>query len=48
LFIILPVSLDWLFLVAPSVFSNIYISLNWYDIPEFVIPIMISLLEGCC
>jgi hypothetical protein len=29
-------------------FSNIYISLNWYDIPELVIPIMISLLEGCC
>jgi hypothetical protein len=24
-----------------------YISLRWYDIPEFVILIMISLIEGC-
>jgi hypothetical protein len=25
-----------------------YISLRWYDIPELVVPIMISLIEGCC
>ena len=25
-----------------------YISLSWYDIPELVVPIMISLIEGWC
>ena len=25
-----------------------YISFSWYDIPEFVVPIRISLIEGCC
>jgi hypothetical protein len=25
-----------------------YISLSWYDIPELVVPIGISLIEGCC
>jgi len=25
-----------------------YISLSWYDIPELVVPIRISLIEGCC
>jgi hypothetical protein len=25
-----------------------YISLSWYDIPELVVTIMISLKEGCC
>ena len=25
-----------------------YTSLSWYDIPEFVVPIKISLIEGCC
>jgi hypothetical protein len=25
-----------------------FISLSWYDIPEFVVPIRISLLESCC
>ena len=25
-----------------------YISLSWYDIPELVVPIRISLTEGCC
>jgi hypothetical protein len=25
-----------------------YISLRWYDIPELVVPISISLIEGCC
>jgi hypothetical protein len=25
-----------------------YISVSWSDIPEIVIPIMISLIEGCC
>jgi hypothetical protein len=25
-----------------------YISLSWYDIPELVVPIKISLIEGCC
>jgi hypothetical protein len=25
-----------------------YISLSWYDIPELVIPIRISMIEGCC
>ena len=25
-----------------------YISLSWYDIPELVVPIMISLIQGCC
>ena len=25
-----------------------YISLRWYDIPELVVPIRISLIEGCC
>jgi hypothetical protein len=25
-----------------------YISLSWSDIPELVVPIMISLIEGCC
>ena len=25
-----------------------YISLRWYDIPELVVPITISLREGCC
>ena len=25
-----------------------YISLRWYDIPDLVIPIKISLIEGCC
>jgi hypothetical protein len=25
-----------------------YISLSWYDIPELVISIRISLIEGCC
>ena len=26
----------------------VYISLSWYDIPEFVIPIRISLIDGYC
>jgi hypothetical protein len=25
-----------------------YISLSWYDIPELVVSIRISLIEGCC
>jgi hypothetical protein len=25
-----------------------YISLSWYDIPDLVVPIRISLIEGCC
>jgi hypothetical protein len=25
-----------------------YISLSWYDIPELVVPIRISLTESCC
>jgi hypothetical protein len=25
-----------------------YISLSWYDIPELVVPIRISLIKGCC
>ena len=25
-----------------------YISLNRYDIPELVVPIRVSLIEGCC
>jgi hypothetical protein len=25
-----------------------YTSLSWYDIPELVVPITISLIEGCC
>jgi hypothetical protein len=25
-----------------------YISLSWYNIPELVVPIKISLIEGCC
>ena len=25
-----------------------YISLSWYDTPELVVPISISLIEGCC
>jgi hypothetical protein len=25
-----------------------YISLSWYDIPELVVPNMISLIEDCC
>jgi hypothetical protein len=25
-----------------------YISLSWYDIPDLVVPITISLIEGCC
>jgi len=25
-----------------------YISLSWLDIPEHVVPIRISLIEGCC
>jgi hypothetical protein len=25
-----------------------YISLSWYDIPELVVPIRITLIEGCC
>jgi hypothetical protein len=25
-----------------------YIYLSWYDIPELVVPIRISLIEGCC
>ena len=25
-----------------------YTSLSWYDIPELVVPIRISLIEGCC
>jgi len=25
-----------------------YISLSWYAIPELVVPIRISLIEGCC
>jgi hypothetical protein len=25
-----------------------YMSLRWYDIPELVVPIRISLIEGCC
>jgi hypothetical protein len=25
-----------------------YISLRWYDIPELVVPIRITLIEGCC
>ena len=25
-----------------------YISLSWYDIPEIVVPIRISLIKGCC
>jgi hypothetical protein len=25
-----------------------YISLSWYDIPELVVPIRISMIEGCC
>jgi len=24
------------------------ISLSWYDIPELVVPVSISLIEGCC
>jgi len=24
------------------------IHLSWYDIPEFVFPAMVSLIEGCC
>ena len=27
---------------------GVYISLSWYDIPELVVPIRISLIEGCC
>ena len=26
----------------------VYISLNWYDIPEFMVPVIIYLIEGCC
>jgi hypothetical protein len=26
----------------------IYMSLSWYDIPKLVVPIRISLIEGCC
>jgi hypothetical protein len=25
-----------------------YISLSWYDIPEFVVHIIISVIEACC
>jgi len=25
-----------------------YISLSWYDIPELVVLVRISLIEGCC
>jgi hypothetical protein len=25
-----------------------YISLSWYDIPDIVVTISISLIEGCC
>ena len=25
-----------------------YIYLSWYDIPELVVPVKISLIEGCC
>jgi len=25
-----------------------YISLSWYEISELVVPIMMSLIEGCC
>ena len=40
----------------PFVYSNIavahaywvYIFLSWYDIPELVVTITISLIEGCC
>jgi hypothetical protein len=34
--------------VAPAYAIMGYISLSWYDIPELVIPIRISLIEGCC
>jgi hypothetical protein len=29
-------------------FNMEYTSLRWYDIPELVYPIKISLIEGCC
>jgi hypothetical protein len=25
-----------------------YISISWSDVPEFVVPFVISLIEGCC
>jgi len=31
---------------APA--CGVYISLSWYDIPELVITITISLIQGCC
>jgi hypothetical protein len=33
---------------APVYGVYIYIYLRWYDIRELVVPIRISLIEGCC
>ena len=38
---------DWLATFQQHLHMQ-YISLSWYDIPELVVPIRISLIEGCC
>jgi hypothetical protein len=34
--------------ILTCISAGVYIYICWYDIPELVIPIRISLIEGCC
>jgi hypothetical protein len=39
----------WTFHLYVATFQHMeYIFLSWYDIPELVVPIRISLIGGCC
>jgi hypothetical protein len=36
------------FNIPVATLYRVYISLYWHDIPELVVPTMVSLVDGCC